>query len=250
MTIVRYLAVFLTIIVTTSARADLKHIEQVDRSFIGILDVQARYGGYDEWVKAAWGSSDTELEFELSEGWPFESKPRTLKATQFGLLETSYEFPSILVYKRNDDLMQFNDWIQVKIDEELTWMRMKPGDVYQSHTSLFDEGRLSYLMTRDIELSDLPGGESTSHNFKPADQKAAENDFWTPEANVIGRAEIVHFDPETGRRSTEHWLRIRIRNQSSCEGPTEDPENLAEGWIPARQNNNGEIAVWYYSRGC
>lgn len=249
MTVMRHLAAFLTLIVTTSARADIKHIEQVDRSFIGILDIQARYGGYDEWVKAAWGSSDTEIEFELSEGWPFESKPSTLKATQFGLLETAYEFPSILVYKRNDDLMQFDDWIQVKIDEERTWMRMKPGDVYQSYTSLFDEGRLSYLMTRDFELSDNPGGISTSHSFKPADQKATENDFWTPEADVTGRAEIVHFDHESGRRSTEHWLRIRIGNQPSCGGLSEDRENLAEGWLPARQNN-GEIAVWYYSRGC
>ena len=248
MTLARYLTVFLTLIVTTGARAEIKHIEQVDRSFIGILDIKARYGGYNEWVKAAWGRSDTELEFELSEGRPFESKPSTLKATQFGLLETAHEFPSILVYERIDD-PRLNDWIRVKVDKELTWMRMRSGDVYQSYTSLFDEGRLGYLTARDIELSDTPGGKSTSRSFEPADQNAAENDFWRPEADVTGRAEIIHFDDETGLRSTEHWLRIKIRNRPSCEGPTEDPENLAEGWIPARQNN-GEIAVWYFSRGC
>jgi len=128
-------------------------------------------------------------------------------------------------------------------------MRMKEEDTYRPYTSLFDEGRLAYLTSRSITLSDSPAGDATLRVFEPQDQNTSGNEHWTPEIDVIGRAEITTRDSQTGLRTTKHWLKINIMDQPSCEGPTDDPKTIATGWISAYRNN-GDVSAWFYSRGC
>jgi len=244
----RAFALALSFAMTTEVLAERENIENVDQSFIGILDLEARYGGYEEWVRAAWGSEDPELEFKLSEGRPFDSEAKRLKATQFTMLETGYEYPSVLVYRRIDD-PRLSDWIQVLIDDKPQWIQMEGGDVFEPYPHLFDEGRLGYFLDRDIMISDHPGGKRTRRTFVPADQNTTGNEYWTPEVSVIGRATLTLLDENTGNRSAQDWLKIRVKNQPSCEGILDKPETVAEGWIPTHRAD-GDISVWFYSRGC
>ena len=244
-----WLFLLLASVGANSAYADIEYIETTDKSFVGILDIQARYGGHDEWVQAASAGSGRALAFEITEKWPFRSETKRIKAHQFSLLEVAYEFPAVLVYQRNDN-PTLKDWVRVKIDGELTWLRMEPGDEYDSYTSLFDHGRLGYLLGRSVELSDRPAGKSIPRTFKPQDQNAADFEGWTPEVEVIGRANITEFDDQTGKGKTNHWLKIRVGDKPSCSGPGDDEVTyIVEGWVPAYRKN-GDIAVWFYSRGC
>lgn len=242
------LLILCCVVFSRDAQADRQYIEDVDRSFIGVLDLSKRYGGYEEWLRAAWGVEDPELAFELSDGSPSTSVTNRLKATQFTMLETSYEYPSVLVYGRMNNPRQ-GDWIQVHIDGEPKWLRMQDARNFSTYTSLFDLGRVAYLLDQDIMIAENPGGKTIRKVFTPSDQNiTTSSTHWNPEISVIGEATITLFSQETGKRTTRNWFKIKVTDQPSC-GGVEEAKVIAEGWIPARRDD-GEISVWFYPRGC
>ena len=217
-------------------------------TFIGVLDLEARYGGFDEWVRAAWGSNDPELEFELSDGRPFEGAKTRLKASQFTMLETGYEYPSILVYGRLDE-PRVNDWVRVFIDGASKWIRLRPEDRFRKYSELFDSGRLAYLTRKTINIATTPGGQTVARTLKSVEQGANPDGPWDAHVQVNGRAEIVIFNDD-GARSREDWLKVRIGSEQPCEGAQTPAPPLAEGWIRAHHQDDQSVAVWFYSRGC
>ena len=114
----------------------------------------------------------------------------------------------------------------------------------------FDQGRLAYLLDQEIMVSENPGEKTVRKIFAPSDQNiTSSSEHWTPEISVIGLATITLFAQETGKRTTQNWFKIKVEDQPSCEGIQDDVKTIAEGWIPARRDD-GEVSVWFYSRGC
>jgi len=240
--------------------ANADHVDEVPQDFIGFLDVSDRYGGYEEWIKAAWGNEDDAQTYTISTvvkpiAHIVNPDEKPIAAKSFSTLEIGYEEPTILVYKR------FSDWAQVRVNDDYIWIKMEDGDRFARYENEIDGNRLAYLLSKSVSIAENPGGASRTITIKPEMQGVITKkpEFYQPHINVIGRAVFHNF--EAGYNKTlndrygtsepgQAWFKIRVPSNAACQG-AELAENkpLAMGWIPAK-NDNGEITVWFSSRGC
>ena len=240
------------------AKAD--RVDEVPQDFIGFLDVSDRYGGYEEWIKAAWGNEDDAQTYTISTAVKpiadiLNPDQKPISAKSFSTLEIGYEEPTILVYRR------YSDWAQVRVNEDYIWIKMEGGDRFARYENEIDGNRLAYLLSNSVSLAKSPGGVSRTITIKPEMQGVTTKklEFYQPHIKVIGRAVFHNFEAEYNETLNDRygtsepgqaWFKIRVPNNTACQS-AELAENkpLAVGWIPAK-NDNGEITVWFSSRGC
>ena len=138
--------------------------------------------------------------------------------------EYEYEAPAAIV------LEQRAPWFRVRIADGSAWLRASHRDGYHSLESLLADG-LTYLTPEwDGRLAPSPGGEARAieRPSKPGEHAV----------NVIGFRE----------RPEGLWVEVEVYSDSPCTSPAK-PSIIARGWTPAHAPS-GELAVWFYSRGC
>ena len=211
--------------------------------FIGVLDISERYSQFGGWAESDLYLKAPPLPFTVSQSEPesggqdVEAKTLELVPTDFDLIETSYEFKQVAVSSKIDD------WVQVRINDELAWIQMHPGEEFSPYLSLI-EGLWGYTFSTRLDVSRVPGGEGRVVEVTPEMQNEANaHPQWSPHVEIL---ESVSLSEVVGESD---WIKIQVFDQPPCERYDEPRQVILEGWIPA-YDADGEISVWYYSRGC
>jgi hypothetical protein len=153
------------------------------------------------------------------------SKPEDLVFEEIG-----YEAGAAVVYE------QRAGWYRIALADERkrsAWVRAADAGHYTPVAELLPS-RLAYLNEHwNGELWSSPeDGARVKRSRKKMDQ---------------GRQEYVVDVREARQTDYGLWLKVAIYEENPCEGGQSDIAE--EGWIPA-YSSKGQLAAWYYSRGC
>ena len=138
--------------------------------------------------------------------------------------EYEYEAPAAIV------LEERGRWFRIRLPVGTAWIQAAEEDGYYPLERLLPD-RLTYLTGAwDGRLAPSPGA--------PAVEIARSRAVGEQHVRVT----------EVRRVGQDHWVRVELASHSVCASAAE-PTVTARGWLPAHAAS-GELAIWFYSRGC
>lgn len=221
---------------------------------VGMIDVSNRYGGSEAWLDAVWNDNDPGQTYLYSSVEPISGRigsateslveKRHLYAKNFELAETSYEYSEIVVIAKS------TNWVKVQISGEPGWIKLSADDVYTPYLDLIKH-RLNYATRATIDIAAYPGGELEQISVLPSMQGENTNRAsWVPDVEVLDTETLTGKHGSLSHPSRSQWIKVRILSGSVCSDASDEPRRvLFEGWTPAYRDD-GEVAVWFYPRGC
>jgi len=216
---------------------------RAEPKFIGTLDISGRYSEFGEWAESNLYRDAPIQAYQFSGSRPSTDEQnnnpqfRELVPTDFELIETSYEYKQVVVSSR------YADWVQVRIKGELGWIRMEPGEEFSPYLDLVD-GLWGYTVSKTVNIAQVPGGET-----RPIEITAEMQNVENPHQHWSTFVDIIETRSLSDIAGEDDWIKIQVYNQQSCKRYDKPYEVVFEGWIPA-YDSDGEITVWYHSRGC
>ena len=139
--------------------------------------------------------------------------------------EFGYEDPGAIVLARNGDRFK------IRLQDGAAWVAPMAGAQFHPMETLVTE-HLSYLTDAwSGTVCAEPGQSGTCRKFDAGTGRE-------PGVTVLGHRKIA------GRL----WFEIELPSRETCGEPVPDVPRT-RGWVSAH-DNNGDPAIWFYSRGC
>lgn len=150
--------------------------------------------------------------------------PQTATIQPLPTREYAYEEPGAVVLERR------GQWFRVRLNDGSAWLEASAQDEFYAFERLVEDG-LTYLTRAwNGQLAESPGAAARA--VKLADRAAEQA------VRVRG----------SSRETGQLWFLVEILSHSGCTGDGE-PAVVDRGWVPAH-GEDGEPAIWFYSRGC
>ena len=211
--------------------------------FVGTLDISERYRELGHWAESDLYLTAPPTAYLFSQfkpsvtGTSVDWKLREFVPTDFDLIETSHEFKEVAVSSKS------GEWVQVRINNEPGWIKAESADVFSSYLTLIN-GLWGFTFSRRLNIAREPGARTNAIDVTPEMQDEANpGSYWSPYIEIL---ETKSLSETLGE---DDWIKIQMLDQQPCKRYEKEPKVVLEGWIPA-YDADGEITVWYHSRGC